>query len=313
MDSVRRLAAMEPADLPEFHLDPFQEAVLANLYLEFFLAHCRALVTPRTTVITTGPAEPGETDDLAAVISSRRATVARWRRQVVVNLALYTALLETNSYYLVSNEHLLISRFVAVPGHDDEYVVKLYTIARRDLPERYNDKIYLGRDHISMRSFRRDHFGIPNIRRSVEEQIGKLKVRLARLVREDETELFNREYLADLDETVGELGSRVDELVRAFPSRVFTATPDTTVLLEASSRFRGVKHLLIEIEDSLADMEQTLLAEGHPRGARYVTKVRKDVTNYINFIMCKVNGRIATVVNRIDALAYFQGAAGVGR
>ena len=59
-------------------------------------------------------------------------------------------------------------------------------------------------------------------------------------------------------------------------------------------------------------MERMLLREGHPRGARYVTTMRKDVTNAINFIMCKVNGRISNIANRIDALAFFQTPAGVG-
>lgn len=311
MDSLRRLVAMPPVEMPDFRLDPFQETVLANLYLEFFLARSRALITPRYSFFASGEIDPAEADELDAILAVSREQLVRWRRYVVVNLALYTALLETNSYYLSLNDHLLISRFVAVPGRADEYVIKLYTIARRDLPANYKDKIYLGRDQLSMLSLRREHFGVPNIRRSIEEQLSKLRVRLGRLVPEEETELFRREYFDDLDEVVGELGARVDELVRAFPGRVFTASPDIATLLEASSRFRDLKHLLIEIEDSLGDMEHTLLDEGHPRGARYVTKLRKDVTNYINFIMCKVNGRISHVVNRVDALAYVQSRAGV--
>jgi len=311
MESLQRLGAMEPTELPEFRLDPFQEAVLANLYLEFFLARSRALVSPRFAFLPTGEIDPEEADELHTLLAARKGTLSRWRRYVVVNLALYSALLETNSYYLSLNDHLLIARFVAVLGREDEYVIKLYTIARRDLPAHYKDKIYLGRDQISMRSLRREHFGIPNLRLSLEEQLGKLKVRLTGMVAEGETELFRREFLADLDETVSELGARVDDLVRAFPAHVFTSSPDSATLLEASSRFRGVKHLLIEVEDTLGEMERTLLGEGHPRGARYVTKVRKDVTNAINFIMCKINGRISNVVNRVDALAYFQTPAGV--
>ena len=42
---------MEPFELPEFRLDPYQEAVLASLHLEFFLARCRVLITPRTTLV----------------------------------------------------------------------------------------------------------------------------------------------------------------------------------------------------------------------------------------------------------------------
>lgn len=313
MESLKRLAAMDPLELPDFRLDPFQEAILSHLFLEFFLARCRALVTPRTTFIPSGEVEPDEATELTAFLAGHRDLVARWRRYVLANLALYTALLETNSYYLTLNDHLLICRFVAIPGRLDEYQLKLYTIAPRDLPAHYNDKIYLGRDLISMRTLRREHFGLPDIRRSVEEQLGKLKVRLLRMVPKQESEIFRREYLEDLAETASELGARVDDLVRAFPGHVLSHGDDIATLLEASSRFRQVKHLLIEMEDSLGEMERTLLTEGHPRGARYVTRLRRDVQNYINFIMCKINGRISNVVNRVDALAYFQTRVGVGR
>jgi hypothetical protein len=313
MESLRRLVAMEPVELPEFRLDPFQEAVLKNLHLEFFLARCRALITPRFSFLTTGEVEPEETRQLDALLAARRDTLARWRRYVVVNLALYSALLETNSYYLSLNDYLLICRFVAVPDRPEEYVLKLYTIAKRDLRTHYKDKIYLGRDHISTRSLRREHFGLPNLRRDFEEQLAKLEERLTRMVPPDETELYRKEHVADLEETIAELGARVDELVQAFPVGVFTHSPDIATLLEASSRFRDVKHLLIEVEDTLGEMERTLLEEGHPRGARYVTKLRKDATNAVNFVMCKVNGRISNVVNRVDGLAYFQTPAGVER
>ena len=312
MESLKRLGELEPFDLPDFRLDPFQEEILSHLYLEFFLARCRALVTPRTTFIATGEVEPRETEELTAFLAGHRPQVAGWRRYVVVNLALYTALLETSSYYLTLNDHLLICRFVAISGRLDEYQLKLYTIAPRDLPARYNDKIYLGRDLVSMRTLRREHFGLPDMRLSVEEQLGKLEVRLLSMVPGAESEVFRREYLDDLHETASELGARVDDLVRAFPGHLFGHGDDIAALLEASSRYREVKHLLIEMEDSLGEMERTLLAEGHPHGARYVTRLRRDVQNYINFIMCKINGRISNVVNRVDALAHFQTRVGVG-
>ena len=41
-----------------------------------------------------------------------------------------------------------------------------------------------------------------------------------------------------------------------------------------------------------------VLAEGS-HAARYVTKMRKDLTNDINYIMVKVNGRISDSINAI--------------
>jgi hypothetical protein len=45
-------------------------------------------------------------------------------------------------------------------------------------------------------------------------------------------------------------------------------------------------------------MEQRLFEQAKT-AARYVTKLRKDVTNDINYIMMKVNGRISDTINAI--------------
>jgi hypothetical protein len=65
-----------------------------------------------------------------------------------------------------------------------------------------------------------------------------------------------------------------------------------------NSRFRELKHLLIEADDVLRETEERLF-ESAPHAARYVTKFRKDVTNDVNYIMLKVNGRISDAVNGI--------------
>jgi hypothetical protein len=312
MQSLKRIVAMKPMEVPHFQLDRFQESVLANLYLEFFFEACRVLIAPDLSYLVTGEADPEETRELDELLDRHYEDLMIWRRYIMVNLALFSSLLETNSYYLAVTHNLLISRFVEVPGRSDEFVLKLYTIDRADLPARYKDKIYLGRDHINMQSMRRSHFGLLNIREEIGEQLAKLRERLLRLVPEIETELFRREYLADLEETVDEFGRATDAFVHSFPGDTFTHNVEVPRLLDASTGFRNLKHILVELEDTLREMERTLLQEGHPKGAAYVIKWRRDITNAINFIMCKVNGRISNVVNRVDALAWFETGAGVG-
>ena len=305
MESLRRIVALNADHLPAFRLDRFQEAVLGNLYLEFFLERCRVLITPGFGFIATGETDLSEPGELEAILEENRPCLENWRRYVLFNLALYTALLETNSYYLSLNDNLLICRFVSVADAKDQYILKLYTISADELPENYSDKIYLGRDRISMRSLHRPHFGLVAVRDAVRDQLQKVRRRLDRLVPKEETVLFESEYLQDLEESLAGLSSATDRFTADFPDTSFTENLDAGSLLDANIEIRDIKHILIEMKDTLREMESMLMADGHPKAARYVTKFLRDVTNDINFLMVKVNGRISSVVNRIDAMSDF--------
>ncbi len=312
MNSLQRIVALKPIEVPQFQLDSFQEAVLENLHLEFFLRVCRVLIAPDLTYMTTGEMDDDETWVLDGILRTRADTIYKWRRYILVNLALYSGLLESNSYFLSLADNIPICRFVSIQHAPDQYVVKLYSIAGTDLPDNYSDKIYLGRDRISMRSLRREHFGLEGVRTCVSEQLAKLQRRMFRLVPRDETELYQREFLADMEEATSELSRMVDSLLVTIPHQVLSHSPEISRLLAANAGFREIKHLLTEMDSTLLEMERLLMQEKHIKGARYVTKFRKDISNTIIYIMCKVNGRISNIVNRVDALAFFQTAAGVG-
>lgn len=303
MESLRRIVAMEPARIPVFRLDDFQQAVLGNLYLEFFFERCRVLIGTDFGYLTTGEVDLSEPEELEQILAGGRDRLAEWRRYVLFNLALYSALLETNSYYLALNDHLLICRIVPDGEDESEFVLKLYTISGDDLLDNYGDKIYLGRDHVSLLSLSRPHFGIPRICAAVNDQLGKLGRRLDTLVPRVETNLWDRKYPEDLAESVGQFCDAARDFAAAFPETIFSEKLDSETLLAANGEVRGLKHILIEIEETLREMERILMEDGHPRGARYVTRFRKDVANDINFLMLKVNAPIGHLVNRVDAFS----------
>ena len=305
MENLKRIADASNLVIPEFTLDRYQESVLEQLHLEFFLASCRVIITPELGHFETGDALDAEIEEVEDLLAERRRAIKRWRRYIVCNLALYSALLETNSYYLNMNNNLLISRFVSWHHDPDQLIIKLYTLAEDDLPDHYADKLYLGRDQISLNSLARPHFGLENIRRSVIEQYAKLEERIDRLVPSSEDRESYHIWLTDMSETIEELSRETDELQEAFPAEVFTHDLQTDTLLDASSRFRSIKHVLIELEASARELERLLRDNGHDKAAGYTTKFAKDLVNDINFLMCKVNGRISNVVNQIDALAFF--------
>ncbi|MGE0455355.1 MAG: hypothetical protein AB7O37_15375 [Vicinamibacteria bacterium] len=294
MHSLAALVARESLSVPALHLDRFQERVLAQLHLEFFFARCRALVTPSYSQIVTGEASGEEAAQLAAIIDERQELLEQLKRRLVCELALHTALLESSSAVIELNEHLAIARLVS---WRDAFEVKLYTLGAEDLPDRYDDKIYLGRDLFHPGSLEREHFGLGYLRDSLLEQAKKLEGRLARLAPALVPEL-EADFLADFREQLEELSSRADAVLGGYPPRL-GPEPATALLLELNGRFREIKHTLVEANELLAEMEARLFGKA-PRAARYVTKLRKDVTNDVNFIMMKVNGRIADRINGIQ-------------
>jgi hypothetical protein len=295
MESLNSIVSRESLPVPEFHLDHFQSRVLEELHLEFFLARCRVIVTPALRYIPTGTTEPGETAQLEGILAQRGEMIGELKRYLIYGLSVYSALLETNSYHLSINDHLSIARFV---GLRDAFEVKLYTLRPEDLPGRYEDKIYLGRDVLRLDRLERDHFGLRDLRHVMVEQTRKLRGRLSEHAPERMRDELERDYLSDLQELVDDFAKEASRVLAEFPPVFPGDVLDRRTLLEVNRRFRELKHRLIEADELLRDMEKALFDECL-HAARYVTKMRKDVTNGVNTIMLKVNGRITDLVNGI--------------
>jgi len=294
MKSLLSIVNRESLDVPEARLDHFQGRVLQELHLEFFFARCRFLITPHLRHLTMGPATADEESSVASILSERQGQLGQLKRHLIHSLALYSALLETNSYVIALNQHLVIARFV---GRGEGFEVKLYTLPPGDLPAQYADKIYLGRTLLVLEERRREHFGLRFMRDSLREQIVKLDARLQKHCPEQLAEL-RRDFLEDLREDVDEFSGATDAIFEGFPPHLLPGSGDPAALLDLNRRFRELKHLLLEADDVLEEMERWLF-ERSPGAVRYVIKFRKDVTNDVNYIMFKVNGRISDAVNGI--------------
>jgi hypothetical protein len=282
-------------DVPDYHLDHFQGRVLEELYLEFFFSRCRFLITPACRYITTGKADAQEIAQLEGILAQRQELIDELKRYLMYGLTLYSALLETNSYDIAVNDHLVIARFVGVR---DAFEVKLYTSRAEDLPARYEDKIYLGRDVLRLHRLDRDHFGLRDMRHMLREQTIKLRRRLDEHAPERVRKTLERDFLADLQELVEDFSTVAGEILKDYPPAFPGDELDWRTLLEMNRRFRELKHRLVEADGMLQDMEKALYKKA-PHATRYVTKFRKDVTNDVNYIMLKVNGRISDAVNGI--------------
>jgi len=299
MKSLGNIAGMEMIRIPGFTMDRFQEEVYNNLYLEFFLERCRVLITPRLDYLTTGETNPSEIEDLEAILQSGQEALTKLRHYLVYNLSLYSALLETNSYYIAQNGYLVIARFVPVEDHPELFEVKLYTITAEELPNNYRDKIYLGRDFISLRSLRREHLGLKQIKNSIVSQVLKLKGRLTKSTPADFMKELEEEYLREIEEIAGEFAEEAQQIIDTFPPEISSHTLEQETLIEVNTQFRELKHILIEIEETLQEMEIRMFDYNHLKSVRYVTKFKKDITNDINYILFKINGRISDSINTI--------------
>jgi hypothetical protein len=295
MKTLAVLVEREAFVVPEFALDTFQQQVLESLHLEFFLARGRLILTPHLAPLTTAEATADEEEQVRVVLEDKQDLLEQLKRHLLYDLSMYSALLETNSYHIALNEHRVICRFLPYGAGTCE--VKLYTQPPGDPVERYGDRIYLGRDGLHLDGPRRPHLGLGYLRRSLPEQVTRLTTRLDKHAAARERAVYEREFREDLAELVADFTERADHVLRTYPPEISTALPPR-VLLAVSQQFREMKHVLAEAEAVARELEERLLAAGSD-AARYVTKLRKDLANDVNFIMLKVNGRISDAVNGI--------------
>lgn len=301
MERLKKISEMELIRIPRFTPDYFQEQILLNLHLEFFFEKCRVLVTPGFEVITTGEATEQEETDFAQLLEERRDKIVNLKEYLIYQLAIYSSLLESNSYYISLNNHLIISRFVDVPDHANDYEVKLYTIARADLPHNYRDKIYIGRDFISLTKITRDHFDLKHIRNSLSEQLDKLRSRFKVYLPDKERAELEPEFVDEFAELLIDFREEADEILESFPVDISPRSLEHDRLVDANRRFRELKHILIEMEESARELEAMMFDRNLSRAVRYATKFRKDLTNYSNYFMLKINGRLTDAVNGVHA------------
>jgi hypothetical protein len=296
MKTLAALVERESFDVPRFVLDDFQRQVLEHLHLEFFLTRGRLILTPHFTQLATDAATPSEHEKVRQILKESQGLLEELKLYLLHNLALYSALLETNSSIIGANEHRIICRFL--PHDAAECEVKLYTLPPGDPLEKYGDRIYLGRDCLPLLSLPRPHLGLGYLRRSLPEQLDKLVLRLDRHVPLRERAALDRDFVGEISEVVEEFSEQADVFLATYPAEISSSTLDSSVLLSVNHDFRELKHILADAETLARELEEQMLA-AKSHAARYVTKLRKDLTNDVNYIMLKVNGRINDAVNDI--------------
>ena len=216
MRSLKQILVLEKFPELNFQPDFFQKSIEKNLYLEFFFSKTRALIYPDFKVVPMGPVAPEEEGEFTKLVKEGEEKLKNLRTQILYQLSLYSSLLETNSYYICLNNYLVICRFVSIEGKDAEYEIKLYTISPPALSGNYKEKLFLGRDLLSLSKIPRDYFGFPNIINFLSEQVKRLGQRCKDSLARKKFNETKSEYLDEIEELFGDTAVELEQLMKIF-------------------------------------------------------------------------------------------------
>ncbi len=271
-----------------FPLDPFQERVFDNMYLELPVGDTLFMLSPSLRI-----AYPGKNEEVEREIIKREREVYSLKRLILESIIKFTAILEANSYYIAQSDYLLLARITLQPG-EGVYRLKFYTHDVRELLSNYEDKIYLGQDFLYLGGERR-YFGLNDFIPYLDNEFTYLK---------DKASEFNirnplvKDYMVEIGELIG------DSLMTWEENKLDFSVEEASMqeLREATMKFMEVKHMLVELHDEVREFEYKLRSRGEAENhlSRYVTKLRKDVVNILHYINMKLLSRIQRRINTPD-------------
>ncbi len=122
MNEVEELSKLDAQSLPPLRtilLDDLHQNVLKNLFLELGSGPVLYLLSPSYTVMNPTPSE--EINDF---ISKNENFLDYIRESIVQNLAVYSVLLDVNSYFIEQNNCLVLARLRERDSGGRRYEIK---------------------------------------------------------------------------------------------------------------------------------------------------------------------------------------------
>ncbi|MFN3247283.1 MAG: hypothetical protein ACK42K_11340, partial [Leptonema sp. (in: bacteria)] len=152
---------------------------------------------------------------------------------------------------------------------------------------------------VSIKTLTRKYLGILSIANSIKEQIKKLEKRLIEYIPKEIYSEIQSEYIDEIKELILEMLDSTEEINKSAPEEISHKTLKEHQLIEVNTIFRNIKHILMDIEETTKEMEDKLFQLNLLKASKYVIKFKKDIINYIHYILIKINGRISDSVNKI--------------
>jgi hypothetical protein len=285
MNEVEELSKLEVQNLPPLRpmvLDDLHYKALKNLHLELGTGPVLYLLSPSYSVLNSAPNEA-----ITDLITKKEALLDYLKEFIIQNLAVYSVLLDINSYFVEQNNFLVLARLREKDSGGRRYEVKFYTNSPMDLMTHYEDKIYIGRDFIDLFNFKRKYFGIKELIISLKDQnevlIDKAQEKL-------KNPLEYKSFFQEIKELVNELRSESLLLLQSLPPYLDFAKLNDKDLIDINAQYRTINHYVIELHDEVEEFENLLHFKKENDFVRYMTKYKKDVTNLISYFNVKITG-----------------------
>ena len=285
MNEIEELLKLDVKDLPPLKpilLDDLYQNALKNLYLELGTGPILYLLSPSYSVMT-----PTPNDIVTDLITRKEGLLSHLKEYIIQNLAIYSVLIDTSSYFIEQNGFLVLARLRERDSEGRRYVIQYYTHSPQELLSHYEDKIYIGRDFIDLFNFNRKYLG-------VKEHIISLKGQFDRLLERVPVRMKNpqdyKSFFQEIRESVNELHTESLLILQSLPPLVEFGKLSGKDLIEINAQYRAINHFLIELHDEVAEFENLLRFKKEIDFVRYVTKYKKDLTNLISYFNIKING-----------------------
>ncbi len=285
MNEVEELSKVDVKSLPPLRpilLNDLQQKVLKNLYIELGTGPVLYLLSPSYSVITPTPNET-----INDFLSRSENLLDYMKEYILQNLAVYSVLLDVNSYFAEQNNYLVLARLRERDSGGRRYEIKFYTHSPRELMTNYKDKIYIGRDFIDLFHFRRKYLGVKELVNSVKDQYEALLDKAEEKLKEP---LEYKSFFQEMKESVNELRNESLVILQSLPPYLNFNKLKSKDLIEINAQYRTINHFLIELTDEVAEFENLLWQNKENNFVRYVTKYKKDLANAISFFNIKIIG-----------------------
>jgi hypothetical protein len=285
MNEVEELSKLDIKKLPSLSsmlLDDLHQNVLKNLYLELGTGPVLYLLSPSYSVVNPTPNET-----INDFIQKHAATPSYVKADIIHNLAIYSVLLDVNSYFVEQNNYLVLARLRERDSGGRRYEIKFYTHSPRELLTHYNDKIYIGRDFIDLFHFKRKYLGVKEVINSLKDQY---EVLLDKAEEKLNHPLAYKSFFQEIKEYVNELHSESLEILESLPPYLDFKKFSGKDLIDINAQYRTINHYMIELNDEVAEFENLLRFKKEMDFVRYVTKYKKDLANSISYFNIKING-----------------------
>jgi len=285
MNEVEELSKVDVKSLPPLRpilLNDLHQKVLKNLYLEVGTGPVLYLLSPSYSVLTPTPNET-----INDFLSKNENLLDYVKEYIIQNLAVYSVLLDVNSYFAEQNNYLVLARLRERDSGGRRYEIKFYTHSPRELMTNYKDKIYIGRDFIDLFHFRRKYLGVNELVNSVKDQYEVLLDKAEEKLKEP---LQYKSFFQEMKESVNELRNESLLILQSLPPYLDFNKLKSKDLIEINAQYRTINHFLIELTDEVAEFENLLWNNKENNFVRYVTKYKKDLANAISFFNIKIIG-----------------------